>query len=300
MKYIPEQSVFFLHIPKNAGKSVHAALDQYTASYAAYAADLGISEIDAESMALSKPRPDQAPGTFSAGLDLANLGRVHPSHLPLFVLQQACPQTWATLNNAAFSFAMTRDPRERFLSALMQRMKEFGDAGAIRADDVAVKNEAEKVCAWLGERERFADLEYVHFIRQSDFVEHEGKRVITDLFPVDRTDVLYKHLHDRTGLIAEVPRSHARRQPKQWARAAQPIARFAARRLLTPRLKQMIYPIWTGSALFTDASKTYDAVDLGAATEAFLKEYYARDAALHAEALAGAKAVDTSSEPENT
>lgn len=294
MRYIPARRLYFIHIPKCAGKSVHAALKQEQASYESFAYDLKITQAEAEALALSQPDPKNVEQTFEAGYEVNGFGTVHPSHLPLFVIAQALPATWNTLIGAQFSFAMTRDPRERFLSALMQRMKEFGDAGAIRADDTSVAEEAEKVCTWLDGRGRFADLEYVHFIPQRDFVFLEDERILTHVFPVDRTDVLSHVMQRETGLTVNIPRTHARRQPKSWARTIQPAARFAARNLMPHPVKRMLYPIWTGSAVFDDASSTYQGVDLGSDVETFLAHYYADDAALHNEALAHAQDVDAS------
>ncbi|MCA0994790.1 hypothetical protein [Alloyangia pacifica] len=292
MKFIPDRGIFFIHIPKNAGKSIHRALEGQGVSFAPFAADLGVEEAEARRLALSERRPDDTSDRHDASFDLPPFGAVHPAHLPLFVLAEKCPATFKALAEASHSFAMTRDPRGRFFSALMQRMKEFGDAGAIRADDKPVRDEAARVCDWLASRDRFADLEYVHFIRQSDFVSLHGKRVLKRVFPVNRSDLLSEWLLTETGLTAEVPMSHARRQPKRWARAVQPAARFAARRLMPHAVKKAIYPYWTGSALFDNAAGSYDKVSLGDDVEGFIKDFYAVDAALHQEAQLQAAQAD--------
>ncbi len=293
MKYLPDRSIFFLHIPKCAGKSVQIALSGEQAGYDAFAEDMKLDLNAAEKLFSSEHKFLGATGSSKPALTLSGLGRVDPFHLPLFVLEAHFPTTWELLNRAVFSFAMTRAPRERFLSALMQRMMEFKDIGATRIDDPSVYQEAMDVCDWLAGRNRFADLEYVHFIPQADFVILDGKRIVKNVFPVDRTDVLVACLRKETGLAAHVPKSHARRQPKPWARSVQPVARFAARHLMPNGVKKAIYPYWTGSALFSNASQSYDKVDLGADVEAFIADYYRADFTLYEEAVARASRTAT-------
>ncbi|MEP5171327.1 MAG: hypothetical protein ABJQ42_00050, partial [Erythrobacter sp.] len=96
----------------------------------------------------------------------------------------------------------------------------------------------------------------------------------------------------RTGLVLDITHDHARRQPKPWARAIQPVARFAGRNLMPRGLKRAMHPLWMKSGVFSDAAKGYDAVELGADVEAFIKEYYAADAALHASAQQAAAALE--------
>lgn len=285
MKYLPKRGIFFIHVPKCAGMSVHKALDLDEASYEAFAEDIGVDVGEAARLALSQ-RFATAPVKREGGFTLPNLGRVHPIHLPLVYIRSDLPRTWQALSSAPYSFAMTRNPRDRFLSALMQRLKEFGDAGAIRADGPMVREEASRVSEWLAKRERFSDAEYAHFTRQADFVSLEGERVIKAVFPVDRTDALAAWLEDNTGLRIEIPRTHSHRQPKPWAQAVQPVARFVARRLLTRPVRKLLYPVWTGSGVFADARSSYAAVDLGDEVESFISEYYAADFALHDEARA--------------
>lgn len=277
MKYLPDRQLFFVHIPKCAGMSVRRALSiEGETSFAPIARDLGLDEAEAARVT-----------ERGHGFDHPRLGPIHPAHLPLAFLAREMPETWAALR-AARGFGLTRAPRDRFLSALMQRLKEFKDAGAIRADDPLVRDEAARVCDWLDGRGPFPDIEYIHFARQVDFVETGGSRVVEHLFPVSRTEALARWIAAVSGLGIEVAHDHFRRQPKPWARAIQPAARFAGRRLMPVALKRALHPLWMGSGLFDTAAKGYAAVDLGADVEAFVAGYYAADAALHAEAEANA------------
>lgn len=278
MRYAPEYNVAFIHIPKNAGQSVRNALAAATPlSYAALADDLDISDADA---AIAVER----------GMTHRRLGPIHPAHLPLHLLAEKLPVTWATLQGA-HSFALTRAPRDRFISALMQRLKEFRGAGDIRAEDAVVRDEAKAVCDWLAARERFHDLSYIHFTRQTAFTDLAGQRVLKAVFPVDRMDALSAWLKAEAGLQIEIAHEHARRQPKPWARRIVPAARLAARTLMPRPVRRVLHPLWTGSKVFDNAASGYGKLDLGPEVEGFIADYYAGDAALHAEAQAAAKAV---------
>lgn len=275
MKYLPRRNLFFVHIPKCAGMSVRAALTiEGEPSFGPIAEDLGLDEEEAERVT-----------ERGNGFDHPRLGLIHPAHLPLASVKAQMPRTWEALL-AARSFGLTRDPRRRFISALLQRLKEFKDAGAIRADDPIVREEAERVCSWLDGRDIFTDIAYAHFIRQSDFGDVDGKRILTALFPIERTDALSRWVEETSGLQIEIERSHLRRQPKRWARGVQPVVRMVGRHMMPVAVKRMLHPLWVGSGVFANAANIYEKVDLGTDVEAFIDRYYAVDRDLHDEAHA--------------
>lgn len=273
MRYLAEYDLFFIHIPKNGGQSVRNAMARIAPlSFAPLAADLGVTEAEAQAASES-------------GLVHRTLGPLHPAHLPLWAMAAEFPASWTAFQSAA-SFALTRDPRDRFLSALMQRLKEFRGAGQITAQDRAVRDEAKSVCDWLSKNPRPLKLDYIHFCPQVDFVDLEGTRRVSAVFPMRAMAEVETWIAARTGLAIEITHDHARRQPKPWARVIQPAARFAGRRLMPQALKRALHPLWMASGLFAPAAKGYGAVDLGADVEAFIASYYAADARLHAEAQA--------------
>jgi hypothetical protein len=273
MKYLPQRNLFFVHIPKNAGMSVRRALSvPGEDGWEPMATDLGLDEAEAARIT-----------ERGNGFDHPVLGRIHPAHLPLPLIEAEMPRTWAALSGAR-SFGLTRPPRARFISALLQRLKEFKDAGAIRADDPQVAEEAARVCEWLDGRGPFTDIEYIHFARQTDYADSGGRRVLTQLFPVTATDALSRWIAAEAGLEIEITEYHSRRQPKRWAKAIQPVARFAARNMMPEGVRRALHPLWTGSRLFDNAAKGYGVVAFDDDVERFVDEHYAVDATLHAEA----------------
>lgn len=278
MLYCEQANLAFIHVPKNAGKSIRNALAKGASlSYSFLARDLGVSEARAARMMDGK-------------VDVAGLGPVKPAHLPLAVIEARFPATWATIRGAK-SFVLVRPPRERFFSALMQRLGEFGDIGAIRVDDPLVRREAADVCDWLDRRGPFSDVEYIHFSRQSDYAALHGERVVSAVFPVDRIDLAARWIAAGTGLRIDVTHDHARREPRTWAGAIQPAARFIGRRLMPRAMKKAIYPLWMNSGVFSDAAGRYASIDLGGKVERFIADYYACDARLYEEASSRSAAV---------
>jgi hypothetical protein len=278
LRYVEEKNLAFIHVPKNAGQSIANALARSAPlSYAPMAADFGVTEAEMEA-------------TMEIAVEVPGLGVVQPDHIPLVFIQERLPRTWSALA-AANSFILTRSPRDRFLSALMQRLREHGGTVAIRVDDPRVSEEAQRVCEWLEGRGPFFEREFIHFTRQIDYAEVSGDRIVTAIFPVQAADAVAAWIQREAGLALDVTHDHRRREPKSWARAIQPAARFVARRLIPRAIKKAIYPLWMNSGAFADAAQRYDAVHLGDDVERFIADYYAPDAALHAEALAFASRI---------
>lgn len=282
MLHIDSANLSFIHIPKNAGQSVRRAMAECgTLSFAAMAADLKVSE-------------EHAAKLMEAGVDIAGLGTVQPEHVPLAFLESNFPASWDVLRGAK-SFLLARPPRDRFFSALLQRMREYHGFGAIRADDPAVVEEALRICDWLNGRESFCDMQFIHFSRQADYADLRGERIIGAVFPIDRTDLAARWVERETGLSLDITHDHARREPVKWASSIQPAARFIGRKLLPLPIKRAIYPFWMNSGAFANAAGRYHDIDLGSDVEGFVEEYYACDAALYAEAARKAQAVSSRS-----
>jgi hypothetical protein len=114
----------------------------------------------------------------------SNLGMIHYSHVPLYYLRAEFPVEFQKICEYR-SFALLRDPHARFASATFQRLEEFGGVPALQITSALAIDEARKVIGWLGQRERFCDLEYIHFSRQADYVQLDGRQVVSETFPLE-------------------------------------------------------------------------------------------------------------------
>ena len=268
MKYVDKENLFFVHIPKCAGTDVGKAMGVAARyPFEEMAADIGIPLASLDPARCLHP----------------TLGMIAPTHIPLPFLEAHFPRVWALLSGAT-SFALVREPRARFISALTQRLMEFKGTGAIRLDDDLVQREAAEVCEWLDARNSFCDLEYVHFTRQADYTILNGEPRVDHVFPLERIDAMAAWLAREQRFPIKVTRHHARHQPRKWFTGLQPAVRLLARSGLPKPFREAIYPLWMKSGLFAPASEQYDKLALASDVEAFIPRYYAADMVLYGQA----------------
>ena len=273
MRYSDTHRFFFVHIPKCAGRSVIKAVTPVSRyPYDEMASDIGIG--------VEKAREE----FVATGYRHAELGPIDPFHLPLPILEKHFPRTFSLIDGTA-SFAVVREPRARFVSALMQRMREHLGYASLRLEDPAVQSEALAVCEWLDGREAFADVQYVHFTRQIDYVDIDGQRVVDRIFAIDDMAGVEAWLRER-GADASVEFGFERRQPKSWFKTFHPATRLAAKALPRP-VRAALYPLWIKSGLFAPAAGQYEVLRFTDDVERFIERYYRADRELH-EAVAGA------------
>jgi hypothetical protein len=142
LRVISAHQLVFVHVPKCAGKSICDLLPLDEDRFEV------MLRQDLEG-ADAKPIADMDPACMTHGA----LGRIHTKHLPLAVLRAHFPTLWHSLEQSR-SFAMLRDPRDRFISAVFQRLREMKGRGATELDDAAVVQEAESTCEWLDQRDQ--------------------------------------------------------------------------------------------------------------------------------------------------
>jgi hypothetical protein len=113
-----------------------------------------------------------------------SLGAIHYAHIPLRFLALHYPAEFAKVK-AYRSFALARDPHERFASATFQRVEEF--IGIPKPDITLTRalDEARAVIRWLAARDAFCDLEHIHFSRQADYVSLDGARIVGEVYPIE-------------------------------------------------------------------------------------------------------------------
>ena len=264
--------IAFTQIPKNGTKSVCSALNaSFGIDHSHIAADLGWSEDRYRHVY------DNGPHYF-----LDALGKNNLVHLPLQAWREHFPQTFAAFCSA-HSFALVRRPRERFISAVMQRLGEVRGKQAVRVDDPIVCEEAVTVCAWLDQRGPFNDQPFIHFNRQIDYIDLDGERIVDAVFSIRHTHDAEAWIESKTGTQITIKREHVRREPKPAAKLLNPALRVIGRRLVPQSIRETVYPHWRNSKLFQSAFQRYDAVDLGAEVESFIAQHYAADFILYDE-----------------
>jgi hypothetical protein len=163
----------FIHVPKCAGTSVRRALAEYDDRSGLYTILTGGHPV---------------------------LGRVDLGHLPLFTLREHFSREFNNIRNY-WSFALIRDPYERFGSSLAQRLKLYGDRPLIQLTEQEVEREIEHAIAHLSgiPRGQLLEQEYVHFQPQVDYLFLDGERIVQSVYAVDQLDMLLADVSRRIG-----------------------------------------------------------------------------------------------------
>lgn len=210
-----------------------------------------------------------------------DLGTIAQGHLPLWVIRKYYPDEFAQIETG-WSCAITRDPMERFRSAMAQRLREFRglrleDLGKAELDD-----ELGKIMDHITKNPYLPQAEFCHFTRQRDFIYLDGKKVVGNVYPLERINDLLAELARRTGVQATEERVNTTevatrrgfsRIAKTGWKAVKPLLPKGVQNRLRRRLQPFI----------STQPKVEDA-----AIWAFVHEFYAEDIVLHAEVTARA------------
>jgi hypothetical protein len=251
-------SFVFIHVPKCAGTSVRAAILPY-------------HDADERFLKTVEQYPE--------------LGEIDFRHLPLSLLRDLDPEAFGKLK-LYNSYALLRDPFQRFRSAMAQRAKMHLGKEFAQLDAREIRAEIESVMAYLRSEPAVIAPEFIHFARQSDFVQLGSERLVRHLYPVERVDLLVQALGRHIGTDA-LRVSHANRttvfrhpQLKHVVQTSSALARRVLPELVHETLRQ------SARRMLMKPSTTADLPALSEArVRSFIGSYYAADIALHQEVL---------------
>ncbi len=261
----------FVHIPKTAGSSIRHALMPYDQRRARYY----------DRMVADHP----------------GLGRVDHHHLPLAVLAAHFPDDFACLRDYR-SYAVTRDPIERFPSALAQRLLMYRGKRLEELDNAETAVEIDLVLDRLGRHDSAApitDPEFVHFARQVDYTHLDGVQVVQRILPLDATETMLAELQ---GLIGERLETKVVNRRMQFANPALNRMSSGLQRRLEAAIPLSVWlPVshrirdtFRAMGLFYSSTSRPKPVFRSETVTAFIAEHYVADFELHrraVEALAG-------------
>lgn len=249
----------FVHVPKCAGTSVRRSLRAL----------------------------DTTGEAFFRISDHPVLGPVHLAHLTLGQLAAHYPHDFAKLRSYQ-SFAILRDPTDRFISAVNQRLREFKLVPQSSITLPLIREEASRVIACL-ERTDELDLEYVHFIPQAKFTDLKGERIVQHLFAVEHMDDAAAFIEGLTG--TRIIKEHRNKTTELRFRALRPLQRglrepytrlFSDARRAAIRRKMSSFG-------FYRSPKTKEVIASDDPIASFVRDYYAADIALHKAVVARAE-----------
>lgn len=171
-----KHKIVFVHIPKCAGTTVRQYLQKW----------------------------DGANSMFTARVDYhPSLGRLDYVHMPLFILNDHFPDEMKKIKEY-WSFAIIRDPFERFASSVSQRLRVYGGKPLKEFSMREIELEAIRCIEFLKKYDcqgRCLPPEYIHFQRQVDYIYLNSEKIIDELYSSKEIDQAKKNILDRIGIL---------------------------------------------------------------------------------------------------
>lgn len=130
------------------------------------------------------------------------LGNINTAHLTLDMLKIYYPLTFQKVVEFE-SVAIIRNPYDRFISSVNQRLREFKGLSQSEISDKLVLEESKIVTNKLMDsKSNKYELELVHFIPQSEFVNlADGTRIVKNIFSFDQLNDVTKFFSESFGIV---------------------------------------------------------------------------------------------------
>ncbi|GAA3873134.1 sulfotransferase family 2 domain-containing protein [Celeribacter arenosi] len=180
------------------------------------------------------------------------LGRVMAAHLPLPVLDEFYPKTFAKYRDYA-TYAVLRDPHARFVSAVAQHLREFRgkDMYDLRAGDLNAT--MDDIMAQMAQTPVKVPVEYVHFTRQHDYVCLGEERIVQELYTTETLGDFANTLAERhdVHLNANESRNRTVGYRSRGVKRVMHAGGFVIRNLLPEKAYQAIRSQARGKAMVT-------------------------------------------------
>jgi hypothetical protein len=248
-----EHRLAFVHIPKCAGVSVKQPLRAI----------------------------DSTNGYFSRIADHPVLGRTHYAHIPLNDLAEFFPDEWAKVRSYR-SFAVVRDPTERFVSSMFQRLREFKGMNQSDITPDRLEQQAEEVIRYLESAPGRLNLEHVHFNRQVDYICLDGAQVVESVFPIAHMGKIIAYIADTTGIAVEEERKN--RSTEIRFSSAKPLIRMLRKpyaAMVPYAVRNRLRSKLLNAGVYGDVAKQ-NILRRDGRTAGFIRAYYAADFEMHA------------------
>ena len=265
-----EHRFCFVHIPKCAGSSVRKRLHRFH--------DWRITEppwMKMNGPSYIKKHP--------------KLGLLYIGHIPLFVLREHFTREFRAVQDY-WSFAVVRNPYERFASSVSQRLLEYGDKPIQNLSPKKIRAFIHETIEYLSQQQQMRDLlpaDYIHFQRQLDYIELDGERIIDSIYSIDKIDDLFANIGLKTGqkrLAATRQGENTHEQQTLIFRSdlvrkvidtSRPITNHLSK-LLPDGAKQSIY-----DRVYVHRDERLKGIFEEDHVQAFIRDYYSDDIALY-------------------
>lgn len=244
------RQLMFLHIPKCAGSTISEQLRR---------------QIDCDPRFL-----------FSGGFDHPRVGRIMGPHVPLPVMREVAPETFQKLYHYQ-SYAVTREPFERFISGIDQHLREFRRVDDIDAIPISeLTRLVDKAMTRLAAEPVWVEMDLCHLTRQVDFVDLEGERLVGSLYDTRTLGELARDMATRHGVYVNPSFAYNRARDKLSGRSLGFLRRGARflRRILPDESYRRLAGLAENALLQTANKKRLLGSD---SVRAFVDDFYADD-----------------------
>jgi hypothetical protein len=240
--------IVFVHIPKNAGTTVRTQLEPID-SYANF---------------------------FNEEKSFGALPKQWFGHLTLDTVSEHFPDVFEKVR-AYDAYAVIRDPFQRFVSATIQRLWEFKGISRFEATHQHVLDEARRIQAWLLAPVEAERPDYAHFLRQVEFTDYRGERIVNRLFALENLALLEAELRDRTQLSLDFSRAkNANLAPSnRWTRVFHKLKPIYGR-LTTWRQREAILQRLQRAGLISKGD-FYGRISADRELRGFVEDFYGAD-----------------------
>lgn len=253
----------FVHVPKCAGTSVRQQLANF----------------------------DSTGGAFAGGLmTLDGVGPVDTAHIPLNTLRDHFPEAFEKVATYA-SFAILRDPLDRFPASLFQRLKMYGETDIAALSPEAVRAVAAEVIDVLRAHGPRALLphDFIHFQPQATYVELEDRRIVSNLFDMGNLGAFFAAANRQLGDTLKDSESLQAKKTNQSRVFRSSLASAMVSRIPTGLRYPLLALVPAGlknalrRAAFEPGNKRLADIMQDAEIVRFVESFYARDIALYQE-----------------
>ncbi len=255
MIFLDTHRIAFVHIPKCAGSTVRRQL---------------VAHCPFDDVFVTTPQ------------DHPELGRVYLSHLPLDAVAAHFPAYFDKLQTYKV-YAIVHEPKQRSYSALSERLRQVKSTEIASLDDAALQAEADEVVAYLTRTPAPLDPEFIHFRRQSDYIELEGERIVRNLYPMGQIDRLLADLSEQTGApLNPMARDNSTRNWRLVPLAGAVMAANTLMRNILPDAGYQRVKGWARAFFFQSDGPPKYSHGVLEGLDPFLQSYYARDYEIYA------------------
>lgn len=211
------------------------------------------------------------------------LGPLDFSHLPLAILREYFSEPFRKVCEYS-SYAIVRDPRTRFASAVFYHLARFQGIQVSRASLPLLEKKALEICAKLRSPDERRKVEFVHFLRQVDFVRVDGNAVVKNLYLFEELPRFASDFQARHGISIDLRTRHnpSRTSDSSLVTAVKAAGRPLFNKLLSKVQREKLRSA-VDSVLKNSPQRTYEQLLANKSVSEFIGDYYNDDIALHGE-----------------